>query len=176
MINRYHELYNKMVSSKDPKNMQIFGEAEMYIFENMAMQQPDKAENWLSHLEAVGWRNYLSEREAQNIGKRIRNSDGTSGVHWQHDTFVKAVEVLGGKTEDMPYYNSYALCIVANMMYSDHAISIANDMGYDVPGKIANDKMALSCYRKAVEVLRDIDDNFRVRDYFKNKMYDNSPM
>ena len=113
MINRYHELYNKMVSSKDPKNMQIFGEAEMYIFEDMAMQQPDKAEYWLSHLEAVGWRNYLSEREAQNIGKRIRNSDGTSGVHWQHDTFVKAVEVLGGKTEDMPYYNSYALCIVA---------------------------------------------------------------
>ena len=35
--------------------------------------------------------------------------------------------------------------------------------------------MALSCYKKAVEFLKDADEGFRARKYFKNKMYDNSP-
>lgn len=176
MIDRYNELYNKMVSSKDPKNMKIFGESEKWVFGEMVKVHPDIAESWLSHISAVEWNNYLSEKEAMNIGKRIVNQDGTKGFHWNHDVFTKAVESLGGKVEDKPYYNSYALCVTANMCYSDHAMSIAMDMGYDAPSKVPNEKMALSCYRKAVEKLKDIDGGFQVRKYFKGKMYDNSPM
>lgn len=176
LIERYHELYNKMVSGKDPKNMKIFGEAEKWMFESLAASQPDKAENWLSHLEAVCWDNYLSEKEAANIGKRIKNQDGTTGFHWAYEVFSKAVESLGGRMEDKPFYNPYALFVTANMVHSDHAMSIAEDMGYKSASEVPNEKMALSCYRKAVESLKDIDAGFHVRKYFKGKMYDNSPM
>lgn len=107
---------------------------------------------------------------------RIVNQDGSKGFHWTHKVFTKAVEALGGKTEDKPYYNSYALCVVANVEYSDHALSIAIDMGFKDPREVSNDKMAMSCYRKAVEKLKDIDNPRYVRKYFKGKMYDNSPM
>lgn len=176
MIERYDELYAKMANSKDVKNMKIFGEASTWVFRELTKAHPEMAENWLSHLEAVCWNNYLSQNEAMNIGKRIINQDGTKGFHWNHDVFTKAVESLGGKVEDKPYYNSYALCVVSNMIYSDHALSIAMDMGYKTPQEVPNEKMALSCYRKAVEKLKDIDGGFRARKYFKGKMYDNSPM
>lgn len=176
MIERYEELYLKMVTSKDPKNMKIFGESEKWVFAEVAKAHPELAASWLSHLEAVCWDNYLSDKEAMNIGKRLTNQDGTKGFHWNHDVFTKAVDSLGGKVEDKPYYNSYALCVTANMIYSDHAKSIAEDMGFKDPKEVSNEKMALSCYKKAVEKLKDVDAGFRVRKYFKSKMYDNSPM
>jgi hypothetical protein len=120
--------------------------------------------------------NYLSQGEAMNIGKRIENQDGTKGFHWNHEVFTNAVKSLGGVVENKPYYNSYALCVTANMIYSDHAKSIAEDMGYKSAAEVPNEKMALSCYKKAVECLEDKDEGFKVRDYFRHRMYDNSPM
>ena len=176
LIERYDHLYDVMKESKDPKNMKIFGKAEKYMFHELAGVHPDMAERWLSHLEAVCWVNYLSQGEAMNIGKRITNQDGTKGFHWNHDTFVNAVKSLGGVVENKPHYNSYALCVTANMIYSDHAMSIADDMGYKTLAEVPNERMVLSCYKKAVEMLEDPDEGFRVRDYFRHKMYDNSPM
>lgn len=176
LTERYDELYDKMKHSQDVKDMKIFGKAEKYMFHELAVVHPDMAERWLSHLEAVCWDNYLSKGEAMNIGKRITNQDGTKGFHWPHDVFVSAVASLGGLIEHKPYYNSYALCVTANMVYSDHAKSIAEDMGFKAVNEVPNEKMALSCYRKAVESLEDPDGGFKVRDYFRHKMYDNSPL
>lgn len=176
MIERYEELYHKMVSSKDPKNMMIFGKAEQWVFGEVAKAHPELAESWLSHIEEVCWGAYLSQKEAMNIGKRIINQDGTKGFHWNHDVFTKAVESLGGIVEEKPFYNSYALCVTANMIFSDHAKSIAEDMGYKTVAEVPNEKMALSCYKKAVEMLKDPDGGFRIRKYFKGKMYDDSPL
>lgn len=174
MIERYHELYNKMKDSKDVKNMKVFGEAEKYMFNAIATAHPEMAEIWLSHLEAVCWDNYLSEREAINIGKRMVSQDGVKGFHWSYDVFCNAVKGLNGNIEDKPRYNSYALFVTANMIYSDHAISIAEDMGYKTAQEVPGDKMTLSCYRKAVECLDDEDEGFRIRKYFKHWMYDST--
>lgn len=176
MISRYEELYVKMATSKEPKYMKVFGEAERWVFKELASVHPDIAGKWLDHLEEICWNNYLSQGEAMNIGKRIVNQDGTKGFHWNHDVFTKAVDSLGGVVEEKPYYNSYALCVVANMVYSDHAMSIAMDLGYKSVAEVPNEKMALSCYRKAVEKLKDVDNVFNARKYFRGKMYDNSPM
>jgi hypothetical protein len=156
--------------------MKIFGKAEKYMFYELAGAHPELAEKWLSHLEAVCWDNYLSNGEAMNISKRTVNQDGQKGFHWNYDTFVNTVKSLGGMVEANPAYNSFALWAVANMVYSDHAKSIAEDMGYKTPAEVPNEKMALSCYRKAVERLEDVDKGFNVRDYFRHRMYDNSPM
>lgn len=171
MIARYGELYDKMVSSKDPKNMRIFGESEKWVFKEIAKIHPDIAQSWLSHLEAVCWDNYLDAKETANIGKNILNSDGTPGYHWDYDTFTKVVKDLGGTIENKPNYNSYALYVTANMIYSDMAESIAEDMGFDSVKKVPPEKMALSCYKKAISYLKDKDHNFQIRDYFKKIMY-----
>nr|DAW10771.1 MAG TPA: hypothetical protein [Caudoviricetes sp.] len=176
MIDRYEELYHKMKTSKDVKNMKAFGDAMTWTFGELAKVHPDMAEKFLSHIECIEWENFLSQDEAKNIGMRIVNQDGIKGFHWTYDVFTKAVESLGGVVEEKPYYNSYALYVTACTIYSDHALSIAMDLGYKEPKEVPNEKMALSCYRKAVEKLKDIDGGFQVRKYFKGKMYADSPM
>ena len=106
MIERYDELYGVMKSSRDVEKMKIFGEAEKGMFKQMAASNPAMAEMWLMQLEAVCWDNYLSEKEARNIGRHIVNQDGTKEFHWPYDVFTKAVSQLGGITEEKPYYNS----------------------------------------------------------------------
>ena len=44
MIERYNLLYEKMSDSKNPKNMKIFGEAEKYMFREIAVAHPDMGE------------------------------------------------------------------------------------------------------------------------------------
>lgn len=171
---RYNELYNKMVISKDPKNMKIFGESEKWVFNKLADVHPELAQSWVSHLEEVCCNNYLDEKEAMNIGKHMKNFDGTVGFHWTYDVFVKTVVGLGGIVDSKPYYNSYALFVTANMIYSDMAQSIAEDMGHKSVQEVPAENMALSCYKKAVAYLKDRDGNFRIRKYFKSSMYDNS--
>lgn len=175
MMERYEELYNKMKSSKDVRNMKAFGDAMTWFFMELSKTHPEMADKFLSHIECIEWENYLSADEAMNISKRTVNQDGTKGFHWPHDIFMNAVKTLGGVVEDKPYYNSYALCVTANNIYSDHAQSIAEDMGYKSPKEVPNERMALSCYKKAVEKLKDPDKGFFVRKYFKKRMYADSP-
>lgn len=176
LIEQYDELYHKMKASRDVNNMMIFGKAEKWVFHEVAGAHPELAEKWLSHLQSVIWHNYLSEGEAKNIAKRITNQDGSKGFHWDYPTFTSAVKSLGGIVENKPFYNSYALWVVANMVFSDHAKSVSEDMGFKTPSEVPNEKMALSMYKKAVEYLEDPDRGFNVRDYFRHKMYDDSPM
>lgn len=176
LIERYEDLYDVMKNSHDVSKMKIFGDAERDIFKQIAGTNAMMAESWLSQLEAVCWNNYLSEKEAKNISMRIVNQDGTRAFHWPYDVFTKAVQNLGGVVEDKPFYNSYALWVTANVVYSDHAVSVAEDMGYKNPVDVPNERMALSMYKKAVEKLKDTDGGFHVRKYFKHKMYDESPM
>lgn len=176
MMDEYEMYSHKIVKSKDVKHMEILADVCEWLFCQAATKMPEAAESALSHLASAEWNNYLSETEAKNIGMRIVNQDGTKGFHWDYNTFTKAVESLGGVVEEKPYYNSYSLWVVSCTIYSDHALSIAMDMGYKTPAEVPNEKMALSCYRKAVEKLKDIDGGFHVRKYFKHKMYADYPM
>ena len=155
-----------MAEGKDPEKMHIFGHAEKHIFRELADRDPATAERWLAMLMAVEWDNYLTEEEAKEVGEHIENQDGTMGYHWPCAVLFPAVESLGGAIEEKPYYNKYALAATMNMIYSDHADSIAMDMGGKKASDIPNEKMALSCYRKAVEKLKDQDRPRFVRWYF----------
>lgn len=163
---RYDHLYKVMAESKNPENMRIFGEAEKHMFHELAEAHPEAAEAWLAMLEPVEWHNYLTKAEAAEVASKLENQDGSIGAHWDADTFKNAVERLGGKLEDKPFYNMWALWATANMEYSDHAQSIAEDMGYRNAKEADGTKMALSCYRKAVEKLKDPDREHFVRWYF----------
>lgn len=163
---RYLELYDDMAKSGMPEKMKIFGEAAKWAFDRLHERDPKLAEMWVEKLEATHWHNYLSKAEANEIVAKFINQDNSRGAHWSYDVFKGAVESLGGNMMEEPYYNCYALWVVANMIYSDHAQSVAEDMGHTTPAQVPNEKMALSMYKKAVEKLKDKDRPRFVRDYF----------
>lgn len=156
-----------MSSASRVDDMKIFGHAAIQMFERMVNLNPTTAKEWLDMLEPIMWNNFLTYEQAKALAEKIVNQDGAKGPHWSMDTFMGAVQRLGGKTEDMPYYNKYALWLVANAHYSDFAGSTALDMGYKSVSEAPDEKMALSMYRKAVESLKDIDRCHYIRDYYR---------
>lgn len=163
---RYEQLYHQMATSRDVRQMKIFGVAEKWAFAKMLAMDTKTAEAWLAKLEAIEWNNYLSDAEAMHIVSQLVNQDGSMGAVWDEATFFSVVEKSGGKIEHMPHYNDNALWVVAAMIYSDHAKSIAEDMGYASIAEVPVEKMAMSVYRKAVEKLCDKDRMYFVRPYF----------
>lgn len=157
-IKRYDELYEDMASAKDPKKMMIFGDAEKWIFHEIAKAHPELAEKWLSKLEAGKWNNYLSKSEAEMIASKLQNQDGTRGAHWSYDTFKSAVESLGASMSDEPYYNCWALWVEANVLWSDIHKSLSK--------YIPKDQEPSAYYEMAVEKLRDADRPKFIRQYF----------
>ena len=158
LIKQYDELYEEMVSAKDPKKMMVFGETEKKMFHALAERHPDIAEMWLTKLEAGKWNNYLSKTEAENVVSRLLNQDGTRGPHWSYDTFRRAVESIGARIKDEPYYNCWALWVVANMLYSDHHKSTMEFVPADQEPRFF--------YLMALEKLKDPDRPKFVREYF----------
>ena len=158
LIEKYDELYDDMATAKDPMKMMAFGEAEKWMFHSLAEKHPEIAEMWLTKLEAHKWHNYLSKSEAMEIASKLVNQDGTRGAHWDYEVFKNAVESLGGKIKDEPYYNCWALWVTMNMLYSDHFKSASEF--------VPRDMMPKYFYTQAVEKLKDIDRPKFIREYF----------
>lgn len=167
---RYEQLYRQMANSREVRQMMIFGDAEKWAFDKVLATDQKTAEAWVAKLEAIEWNNYLSDSEASHIATTLLNQDGSMGAVWDKATFLSVIEKNGGEAERMPYYNSNALWITAAMIYSDHAKSIAEDMGYTSVADVPVEKMAMSTYRKAVEKLCDKDRKFFVRHYFAEQL------
>lgn len=167
---RYERLHDKMADMDDEHAKKVFAGAQMWAFGKVAESSPAIAEIWLGKLEAICWNNYLSDAEAKTIASKLINQDGSTGPRWSKEAFLQTVEKLGGDIEKEPYYNDNALWVTAVMIYSDHAKSIAEDMGNASPSEIPSEKMALSCYRKAVEKLCDKDRKHFIREYFENEL------
>jgi len=158
-IERYNELYDNMVSSKDVEKMSIFGCAEKWVFPQVAQAMPKLAQKWLDKLEATMWYNYLSEDEANEIVAGLVNQNGTKGGQWSSfAAFSQMVEQMDLHLECKPYYNAYALWATANMLYSDHAVSTAEFVQ-------EKDFPKFMC-KQAVEKLKDGDRPRFVREYF----------
>lgn len=158
LVADYDEMYAAMASSRDTSQMMMFGEAEKKMFHKLAKHHPELAEGWLTSLKAGKWNNYLSQTEAMQIAASLVNQNGSKGPHWDYDTFCNAVQALGGKLEDAPYYNSYALWVTANMRYSDNAVSASEF--------VPRDQMPKYFYNVAVETLKDIDRPRYIRERF----------
>lgn len=158
MIEKYDELYEDMATAKDPRKMMAFGDAEKWMFHMLAKEHPEIAEKWLTKLEAGKWHNYLSKTEAEEIAAKLVNQDGSRGPHWSHETFKAAVESLGAKTEEEPFYNCWALWIMANALWSDHHKALMEFVPKEQEPKVY--------YLMAVEKLKDVDYPKFIRKYY----------
>ena len=158
IIKRYDELYEDMATARDPNKMMAFGDAEKWVFHTLAEIHPELAEKWLTKLEASKWLNYLSRHEAESIAAKLINQDGTKGAHWDYETFKNAVESLGAKMKDEPFYNCYALWLTAQMLWSDHHKSASEFVPKDLEPRYF--------YNMAVEKLTDADRPKFLRPYY----------
>lgn len=162
LIKKYDALYEEMAASKNPMRMMAFGDAEKWMFYSLVEKHPDLAEMWLKKLEASKWHNYLTEEEAEEVVESLMEKRGEEYVQryeWDYPTFKNAVESLGGKLHEEPYYNCWALWATANMLYSDHNETIKEF----IPVPNLRVKMY---YKLAVDKLKDFDRPHFVREYF----------
>ena len=158
LIEKYDELYEDMATAKDPRKMMAFGDAEKWMFHALAKEHPEIAEKWLTKLEAAKWHNYLSKTEAEEIASKLVNQDGSRGPHWSHEAFKAAVESLGAKTEEEPYYNCWSLWVMTNALWSDHHKSLMEFVPKEQEPKVY--------YLMAVEKLKDVDYPKFIRKYY----------
>ena len=156
---RFDQLVERISASKDPEKMKILACADAWGFSQMAATQPKVAQKWLDKLEAIEWYNYLSKAEAEEIVAGLQNQNGSRGGKWSFDAFTQVVESFGGKSEDVPFYNCYALWAVMNMLYSDHAKSAKMF--------VPEEELPRYFYLMAVEKLKDPDRPHFVRPYFE---------
>ena len=159
MKQEFLELYDMMANQHDVKYMRVFGNVHKEMMDWFIANKPELAQEWLDKLEAIKWRQYLTPKEAEKI---VAGMDPAGP--WSRDTWKKAMESFGLPLEDAPYYNSSALWVEMNKIYSDFGAEIAALIGKPLS---PTDKDIISaCYRLALKNLRDKDGVYDIRKYF----------
>ena len=157
---KYMELYEYMATSGNPKNMKAFGKVMTEMYDWFAVNKKEAAEEWLMKLESVRWNNYFTQTEAEKIVADMRPK-----APWTKDAWKNVMQSLGLRTEDSPCYNSCAMWVAMNMVYSDHGASIAKLLGTPLPNLQAN-VIVPAVHSMAIDLLCDIDKKFDIRHYF----------
>lgn len=161
MIMAYAKLYNKIVHSNDDKAMHILGRTIKAMVEELISCKPETAREYLETLEAVNWNNYLTKKEAINIVSNM-----SPEPMWNSDAWQQAMTEMDIPTEEIPYYNDYALYVVMNQVVSDHGRTIARIKGLESVKEMEPSELAKYAYELAIDLLKDKDMMYNVREYF----------
>jgi len=160
MKNEFYALYNMMANSHEVAYMRTFGNVHKEMMEWFIQAKPEMAQDWIDKLESIRWRNYLSTKEAQKI------VDGMNPkAPWGKDAWKNAMTQFGLPTEEEPYYNCNSLWVEMNKMYSDFGEEIAALLGK--PLSPTDTDIISACYKMALKTLKDRDNHYLIRDYFK---------
>ena len=159
MKERYTSYYDYMANSRDPKNMKLFGCVMTQMMDYLIQTKPDVAEEMIDELESIKWKQFLTPKEAQKI------VDGMDPkAPWSRDVWKQTMESFGLPLEDAPHYNSCALWVEMNKIYSDAGDVIASLIGKPLS---PSDKDIISaCYKLALKNLMDKDGVYDIRKYF----------
>jgi hypothetical protein len=158
--NKYRSLYEYMATSGKTDYMKLFGEVMNEMMNWMIDNKAEAASEWIDKLGAIMWHNYLTRREADKIISYMQPK-----APWGYSTWQNVMDSLGLMTEEPPCYNSCALWVTMNMIYSDSSDTIAKIIGQPLES-ISQEKMVKSIYMLAVDKLKDKDHVFRIRHYF----------
>ena len=156
---RYDGLYNNMATSRDPKNMMIFGGVMTEMMDVMIQKMPEAAEEMIDKLESIKWHQYLTPKEAEAIVAKMDPK-----APWTRDAWRQAMESFGLPIEDAPHFNRCALWVEMNKMYSDFGDEIASLLGR--PLTPADPDIISACYKMALKTLLDKDGIYNIRKYF----------
>ena len=160
MKEKFESLYNYMASSNNVAYMHTFGNVHKEMMAWMILNKPDMAQEWIEKLCSIKWRNYLTQKEAEKIVVAMNPK-----APWTREVWKQTMESLDIPIEEEPYYNSCALWVVMNMIYSDSSKSIANIIGKPLQD-IPSEQLVNAIHSLAIDKLKDIDGKFDVRKYF----------
>lgn len=159
MKNEFNALYNMMANSNKVKYMHVFGEVHRKMFDWFVANKPDVAQEFLDELESIRWRQYVTKKEAEKIVAGMNPS-----APWSREVWKQSMDSFGLPLEEEPYYNSCALWVEMNKIYSDFSDEIAALIGKPLDAK---DKDIISaCYKMALKNLKDKDGVYDIRKYF----------
>ena len=153
MRNEFYDLYNMMANSKKVSYMHTFGVVHKEMMEWMIANKPELAQEWLSKLESIKWKNYLSPKEADDIIAKMEPA-----APWSREQWRQAMEDHGYDLEEEPYYNRCALYVAMNMIMGDSSDTLKKYIG--------DSDLFEVVYDLALDKLLDIDGNFSIRLYF----------
>lgn len=157
MRKEFHALYDMMASSGNINYMRTFGAVHKEMMEWMIQNKPEQAEEYLNKLESIRWRNYLTQKEAEKIVAAMQPR-----APWNREQWRQAMDTLGLTKEYEPYYNSCALWVTMNKVYSNSSETIARIMGMEVD-EVPSDKMVKAAYSLALDDLCDTDSKVSIR-------------
>ena len=164
MKQRYDQLYSKMSTSNEPKNMKLFGEVMTDMMDWMIANKPQLAQRCIDKLEAMNWKQYLSRDEAQEI------IDGMNPpAPWDLQYWEKAMDTLGYESERPTIFNKYSLWVEMNAKYSDHAATLAEKVWNTPLRDVPFENLFAAFYALAIDSLTDKDGKFNIRKYFLSK-------
>ncbi len=160
IMKAFERLYNKMVTSKEPKYMSIFGGVMKCMMKDIADWRPDVAQEYIDRLEAINWYNYLSKKEATQIVSGMEPEGGWNTSEWE-----SCMKSQGICLEEEPYYNKWAMYTAMNMVYSDSIKTIAKIAGKSLT-EMSQEERFNAVHLLALDKLKDKDGVFNVRKYF----------
>lgn len=161
MKEKYMSLYEYMSVSNNPKYMKTFGNVMTKMMNDMIAIKPDMAEEYICELESIKWKNYLTQKEAEAIVAKMNPK-----APWSRDVWKQAMTQLELPMEEEPYYNSCALWVVMNQVYTDHAQTIADNIIKKPLAEIPADQIVPGIRALAIDLLKDKDGVYNVRSYF----------
>ena len=161
MKKEFYELYDMMAMSHDVENMRTFGNVHKEMMEWMIQNKPDLAQEWIGKLESIKWCNYLTPKEAEKIV-----SEMVPRAPWSREVWKNAMQSLGLPMEEEPYYNSCALWVVMNQVYTDHAQTIADNILKKPLNTIPAEEIVPVIHALALDLLKDKDKVYCIRKYF----------
>jgi hypothetical protein len=161
MKNEFNALYNLMANSTNVAYMHVFGQVHKEMMEWMIANKPELAEEWLGKLESIKWCNYLTPKEAEKIVAGMNPK-----APWSREVWKNAMTQLGLPMEEEPYYNTCALWVVMNQVYTDHAQTIADNILKKPLAEIPANEIVPGIRALALDLLKDKDGRYCVRSYF----------
>ena len=155
---KFEELYNSIIASRNTKNMQVLGCMTKKIMNTIIDTHPQMAEEMLNVIEAVNWDNYLTEKEAEQIITNMKPQPKWTKQLWKNN-----MTILDESIEKQPSYNKCALYVTMCMIDSDDGETLKKL----VPDESEYFKLV---YNLAVNKLTDKDGVFDIRHYFCEKL------
>ena len=153
IMSKFDELYGMMASSTNVKYMHVFGNTMRCMMKDMAAKHPELAQEYLDKL--------CAKKEASEIVNGMNPP-----VTWDMQTWLNAMTGLGLATVEKPYYNDYALYVAMNQVVSDHGCTIAKILGKEDVKDIGTEHLVKYAHSLALDLLKDKDGVYDIRDYF----------
>ena len=161
IMSKFDELYGMMASSTNVKYMHTFGDTMRCMMKDMASKHPELAQEYIDKLCSIKWKNYITKNEDLDIIGKMKHE-----ATWNMQVWLKKKKKLGLCMEDKPYYNDYALYIAMNQVISDHGETIVIIKGEKSLSDINEDELVKYAYKLALDLLKDKDGVYNIREYF----------